>query len=146
MSETCIRVMIVDDDPAHAEAIQRYLEDSGMAARIQVASSLQEFRNATAIDPPDIALVDLNLPDGRAVEILSSPPESGPFPILIMTSYGNEQIAVEVLKSGALDYFVKTPAAFEDIPRTVARSMREWKLLQERKNIEEALREILDGT
>ena len=136
-----MRIMIVDDEPAHAEAIRRALENSGAAAGIQMAGTLREFRKAVADNPPDIALVDLNLPDGRALEVLSSPPESGPFPVLIMTSYGNEQTAVEALKSGALDYVVKSPAAFAEMPRTLARSLREWKLLQERKSAEEALRE-----
>ena len=56
-----------------------------------------------------------------------------------MTSYGNEQVAVEAIKSGALDYVVKSPEAFADMPHTVTRALHEWKLLQERKRAEEAL-------
>jgi hypothetical protein len=53
--------------------------------------------------------------------VLTSPPEAGPFPIIVMTSYGNEQLAVQAIKSGALDYVVKSPEAFADMPHTVAR-------------------------
>ena len=91
--------------------------------------------------PPDLALVDLNLPDGSAIEVLTLPPEAGPFPILVMTSYGTEQIAVKALKAGALDYVVKSPEAFTAMPRTVARARREWQLLQDRQQAQEALRE-----
>ena len=94
--------------------------------------------------PPDIALVDMNLPDGRAVDLLTFPPEDGTFPTLIMTSYGNEQTAVEAFKSGALDYMVKSPEAFAVIPVTVKSALREWSLLQERKRAEEELRRAND--
>jgi len=89
--------------------------------------------------PPNIAVMDLNLPDGRATEVLTYPPEAGPFPILVMTSYGNEQVAVEAIKAGALEYVVKSPEAFTDMPHTIAHALHEWNLLQERKRAEEAL-------
>ncbi len=135
------RILIVEDDPAHAEAILRSLERAGMAADVRVTDTLKTYREALAASAPDIVLLDLNLPDGRAVEALTSPPETGPFPILVMTSYGNERIAVEMMKAGAIDYVVKSAEAFADMPRTVERALREWKLLQNRKQAKESLRE-----
>ena len=88
-------------------------------------------------------MLDLNLPDGRAVEILSSPPEAGPFPIMVMTSYGNEQLAVEAIKAGALDYVVKSAEAFAMMPRTVERALREWKLLTERREAVAAQKRLI---
>ena len=113
--------------PAHAEAIRRALEAAATRIEVRVVSSLQEYRREVSDSPPDLALVDLNLPDGNAMEILTLPPEAGPFPILVMTSYGTEQIAVKALKAGALDYVVKSPEAFTAMPRTVARARREWQ-------------------
>ncbi|MFA6147757.1 MAG: response regulator [bacterium] len=131
----------MEDDPTHDEAIRRAFEGAGTPSRIRLARSLREFRSTVEACPPDIALLDLDLPDGSAIEALTSPPEAGPFPVLIMTSSGNEQAAVEVMKSGALDYVVKSPNAFADMPRRVAGALREWNLLLQRKRSEEALRE-----
>ncbi len=136
-----LRVLIAEDDPAHAVAIRRGLGQGDGAFEIRVAGTLQEFRRLAAADPPDIALLDLNLPDGRGVEVLTFPPEAGPFPVLILTSYGNEQTAVEAIKGGALDYLVKSPETFSGMGQTVERALREWRLLQEKKESEEALRE-----
>lgn len=141
MDAAGMRIMIVEDEAAHAEAIRRAFQASGTVAEIQVAGTLREYRLAVAAKPPNVALLDLNLPDGRAVEVLNSPPEAGLFPVLIMTSYGNEQVAVEAMKSGALDYVVKSPEAFAAIPRIVDRALREWNLLQERRQAEVALEE-----
>lgn len=140
-----MRIVILEDEAAHAEAIRRAFQKAGMDGDISVAGTLREYREIIANGAPDVALLDLNLPDGRAVEVLSSPPEDGPFPILIMTSFGNEQVAVEALKAGALDYVVKSPEAFEDMPRSVTRVLREWTLLQERKRAEEDLRSAKEG-
>jgi PAS domain S-box-containing protein len=134
-----IRVLIAEDDAAHASAIRRAFEAGGPETVIKVVGTLREFRQRSVEWLPNIAVMDLNLPDGRAVEVLTSPPEAGPFPVLMMTSYGNEQVAVEAIKSGALDYVVKSPEAFADMPHTVSRVLHEWKLLQERKRAEEAL-------
>lgn len=141
MDTNRIILMILEDESSHAEAIRRALAASGTDAEIQVAGTLREYRERVAALAPDIALVDLNLPDGRAMDILTSPPEEGPFPVLVMTSYGNEQTAVEAMKAGALDYMVKSPESFAAVPQILQRALREWKLLQERKQAEETLRE-----
>jgi CheY-like chemotaxis protein len=87
--------------------------------------------------------MDLNLPDGRAIEILTSPPETAPFPVVVITSYGNEKVAVEAMKAGALDYVVKSPEAFDIMSCTVERARREWDMLMERKRAEEARKHLI---
>jgi PAS domain S-box-containing protein len=139
MKTARIHVLIAEDDAAHANAIRRAFEADGTKTVIKVVGTLREFRQCSVELPPDIAVMDLNLPDGRAVDVLTSPPEAGPFPVLVMTSYGNEQVAAGAIKSGALDYVVKSPEAFAEMPHIVARALHEWKLLQERRRAEEAL-------
>ncbi|MEI6310356.1 MAG: ATP-binding protein, partial [bacterium] len=135
------KILIVDDEAAHAEAIRRALEGVGMDNEIRVAGTLAEYHTIMASWQPDIALLDLNLPDGKALEVLTSPLEAAPFPIIIMTSYGDERTAVEALKAGALDYLVKSSDAFMDMPHTVERALRDWKLQREKQQAEEALME-----
>jgi PAS domain S-box-containing protein len=135
------RILVVEDEPAHVAAISRVLTESPQAVEIQVAQSLQEYRSLIADNPPDLALVDLNLPDGTAMEVLAFPPEAAPFPILVMTSFGSEQIAVDAIKAGALDYVVKSTESIADLPHILNRARRQWHLLQERKWAQEALRE-----
>lgn len=144
MGESPVRILIVEDEAAHAEAIGRALETAPFQTEVQVVSSVADYWRQAGDKPPDIALVDLNLPDGNAMEILTLPPEAGAFPILVMTSYGNEQIAVQALKAGALDYIVKSPEAFHAMPQTVARARREWHLLREHRRAEESLRQARD--
>jgi signal transduction histidine kinase len=136
-----INVLIVEDDKAHAAAISRAFRTAAPAFATDLVGSLQEYRERVARQTPDVVIMDLNLPDGRAVEALTSPAEDGAFPILLMTSYGNEQVAVEAIKAGALDYIVKSPEAFNSMGITIERSMREWNLLREKKQVENQLKE-----
>jgi DNA-binding NtrC family response regulator len=138
MAAKSIKILLLEDDTAHAEAIMRELKDTGY--KIRVAGTLREYYESVAADPPDIALLDIFLPDGGAMEVLSSHQQTNPFPLLVMTSQGNEQHAVDAMKAGALDYIVKSPEAFADMPGIITHAIDHWKLLQERKWGEEELR------
>nr|WP_272977240.1 EAL domain-containing protein [Pelovirga terrestris] len=129
--------MIVEDDPAHAEMICPHLDESGRFT-INTVITLEECHRAIRLSPPDILLIDLNLPDGDAIELLSTTEMS--FPVLVMTSQGSEEKAVETLKAGAQDYLVKSADTFRQMPRIVEQSLREWRLKQEREDAIEALR------
>jgi len=138
-----LSLLLVEDEPAHAEAVRRSLAASDMNMEVRAVGTLREYRKAVAARPPDIALLDLVLPDGRALEALTCPPEDAPFPIVVMTSFGNEQTAVAAMKAGAIDYLVKSPETFAQISHTISRALRAWNGLQERRRAEERLNETL---
>ncbi|MBE0596367.1 MAG: EAL domain-containing protein [Desulfuromonadales bacterium] len=145
MGKGGIDVLIVEDEAAHAEAISRAFKAQSPGVKIQVVSTLQEYRWSVAANPPDIVLMDMNLPDGRATDVLNHHVgEDRAFPLLIMTAYGNEELAVEAMKNGAFDYIVKSSETFARMPKAVQSALREWNLRQKHQQIESALRESED--
>ena len=136
-----LQLVVVEDDTGHFCLIQRAFLATRLPVDIRRAGTLEEYRHLIAGYTPDLALMDLNLPDGRATDALTLPAESGPFPIVVMTSHGSESTAVEAMKSGALDYVVKSSETFADMPRIVNRALREWNLLRERSAATAALQE-----
>jgi DNA-binding NtrC family response regulator len=134
-------ILLVEDEPTHVAVMRHTIQSAKPNYTLKVAGSLKEYRNIIATSLPDIALIDIHLPDGKALEVLTSPPEAGLFPIVVITSSGDEKIAVKAKKAGALDYIVKSTEAFKEMPHTIERILREWKLIQERKQTEEALRD-----
>jgi hypothetical protein len=60
---------------------------------------------------------------------------------MLMTSHGNEQVAVEAMKAGAADYVVKTPESLARVPHRALSIVREWRFLSERRRMEIALKE-----
>ncbi len=134
MSQRKTRILIVEDEPAHAQVLQRNLLASDTVT-VELVISIAQYVEAISVLSPDIVLLDLNLPDGSAIELLNNVEIE--WPVLIMTAQGNEELAVAALKAGALDYIVKSPESFAAIPRIVERSLREWNILQERQQAEE---------
>jgi len=141
MSDVALYILVAEDEISHATAIRRRLEKDYPDARIEIVASLREYRECIAAARPTIAIMDLNLPDGRSLDLLTSSAGEVLFPVIMMTSYGNEQVAVDAIKAGALDYIVKSPEAFTSIAVSVERALREWKLLQEKQLVERQLKE-----
>jgi PAS domain S-box-containing protein len=88
-----------------------------------------------------LAIVDVDLPDGSGMELLSDSAGAVPFPLVMMTGFGDEKTAVDAIKAGALDYVVKSETTLADMPRMAQRALREWEHRQARQRAEEALRE-----
>lgn len=138
------KILIVEDEPAHAEAIRRYLMNAGDECNVIMASSLEEFNKIVAVVTPDLVIADINLPDGDAFSLLSSDMESHPWPVLVMTSFGDEEMAVKAIKSGAIDYIVKSPEAFSNITHVVKRNLREWRSIQKIRETEQRFRILFE--
>ncbi|HYP76638.1 MAG TPA: response regulator [Polyangiaceae bacterium] len=133
-------ILVVEDDPAHSEAVARVLSAHG-GFGLRFTASLADAQRAISESPPALILADLNLADGEAFELLSYRSGQSGLPVLVMTSHGDEQTAVRAMRAGALDYLVKSPEAFAGLPRAVERALREWRLVESRRAAEAALRE-----
>lgn len=153
MEQTGVRVLIVEDESGHAEAIRRAFTADRPADTLLVVGTLEACRETLAAGVPDIVITDIKLPDGKAFELLSSPAAQGSFPVIVMTSYGNEQIAVDAIKAGAIDYVVKSPDSLRAMPRTAERALRDWALMHAHNKVQEQLaaqreelKAVYDGT
>ncbi|MBN2171818.1 MAG: PAS domain S-box protein [Candidatus Krumholzibacteriota bacterium] len=140
MDEREIRILVVEDEAAHVALLRRAFERHPGRTRLDVASSLRAARQHIAEAPPDLVLADLRLPDGRGLELLLAGGGAAAWPLILMTGYGDEQVAVAALKAGALDYVVKSAESLAAMPRLAARVLREWGHLQQRRRAEAALR------
>ncbi len=137
-----IRILLVEDDEGHARLIRRGFDRASSETQFHVttACDLEEARGHLAEFLPDLVIADWVLPDGQGVELLSAGDEvdkTRPFPVVIMTSHGDEHMAVEAIKAGALDYVVKSTATLTDMPRVVERALREWGHIADRRRAEE---------
>lgn len=139
MDERALHILVVEDEQAHAELMRRAFAPQADRFRLTVAGSLGEARAHLAEGPlPDLVIADVLLPDGRGTELLITQDAPLPFPLVVMTSYGNEQVAVEAIKAGALDYVVKTVSTLDDMPRVAEHALREWEHIVERARAEKA--------
>lgn len=136
-----MHILLVEDDEGHAKLITRAFNACREDFRVDVVGTLKEAKQYLTTALPNLVISDIILPDGKGTELLNLDKEGSRFPMVVMTSYGDEQIAVDVMKSGALDYIVKLDSSLQEMPDTARRVIREWEHVSERKRAEMALKE-----
>jgi PAS domain S-box-containing protein len=136
-----INILLIEDEDPHAELIQRAFEDQSPRFLLNRVKSLTDARAQLLKQEPALIIADWRLPDGESMELLPDHHDPLSTPIILMTSYGNERIAVEALKSGALDYVVKSPESMLDMPHLAERAIEQWAVRAERAKIQKALLE-----
>jgi putative nucleotidyltransferase with HDIG domain len=138
-----LNILIVDDDEAHIELIQRAFDAHRAKFNLSIRSNLAASRYYLHNNIPDILLCDWLLPDGKGIELLPADRDNSLFPMVLMTSHGNEELAVGALKAGAMDYIVKSPENFANMPDFVVRTLREWEHILARRKAETKLQQVL---
>jgi PAS domain S-box-containing protein len=115
------------------------LNDASCAYELLAAASVKEGLEFCRTRSIDAILLDYALPDGdglKFIEMLSAQSPASIPPVVMMTGYGNESIAVQAMKLGAADYLVKrdfTPKLLRSTMRSVIENARLRLQLQQRE-------------
>jgi len=116
-----VRVLVVDDHPIWRDGTARYLEEAGFTVAGTAGSGAQALRIAAAVRP-DVVLLDLNLPDLPAAEVirglLAAVP---PARVLMLSASGERQDVLDAVTAGALGYLLKS-AAIDELVAAVGTS------------------------
>jgi signal transduction histidine kinase len=125
------RIMLVEDDPNFADWASLAFKKSGIDNIIEIMPRGEEAIKILKADQNryDVLIVDYKLPGLDGIEFIRILKEEGiDLPIVMLTGQGSEQIAVEALKLGAVDYLVKDPSTFRVLPAVVEKAYRQKQL------------------
>src|SRR5213593_3088108 len=131
--------LLVDDDVSFQAALAELVRAEGFS--VETAASLGEARAFLGEHTPDLALVDLKLPDGSGLELLREIDSSVATEIVLITGHATVDSAVEALRRGASDYLTKPV----DIPRlksVLANVVRRRELREEIESLRGTLRSL----
>lgn len=134
-ADTCV-ILIVEDDDSHVELIKDAFDEKGNTYEILTAPDLKTAREILGRQVPDLVIADIRLPDGEGTDLLVPLETPSRFPVIIMTGFGDERLAVDAMKAGALDYIVKSSEVFMDMPHIAQRAIREWRILEAHQSAE----------
>lgn len=119
-------ILIVEDEETLLATLRLQLGRSGHTCR--PAASAAEAMTLLDESEPQIALIDVRLPDMDGLELIRRIRQSGrDFPIIVMTAYGSVQSAVAAMKAGATDYLQK-PVAIDELEVVIDRALRNRRL------------------
>lgn len=115
------RLLLVDDDEVFREVLREALARRGF--EVEVAADLATAVTLLKRFDPELAIVDLKLPDGSGLELVARLGALDPAPrILVLTGYASIATAVEAVKLGALNYLPK-PATPSEILAALAQDL-----------------------
>lgn len=112
--------LVVDDHPLLRESIVTRLKDMG-ASRVAEAASIEEARKqATALGPCDLCVIDLGLPDGNGLDLLAELREAGWGRLVVLSAADDPYSVRAAFVAGAQGYLLKSAS-----PSVVADGVRQ---------------------
>jgi PAS domain S-box-containing protein len=142
MSDSSIKVLCVEDDELDRMIIKRAVKSSGMNIDLTFAEDIDSGKSKTADTEYDCIFLDYNLPGGSGLELLKYiRKNNNTSPVIIVTSQGDEKIAVEAMKNGASDYIPKNLLSAEGLAQSLRFVLKMRETEREKLRIE---RELLD--
>lgn len=105
MPETHRSVLLIEDEVQMQRFLRTSLQAHGFST--QLAGTIREALILMTTTPPDIALLDLGLPDGHGVAFIQQVRGWSNIPIIVLSAQGTEADKVQALDAGADDYLTK---------------------------------------
>jgi signal transduction histidine kinase len=134
-----IDILLLEDDPADAELIERALRHWGAGFTVEHVDSKRDFVHRIEQRVPDLILADFSLPTINGYTALSIAQKKCPeVPFIFVSGSLGEETAIETLKKGATDYVLKHRLA--RLVPSVQRALREAKERTGRRRAQQQLR------
>jgi len=132
MTEARATILVIEDEPE----IRRFLRSSLGAEGYKVVESATARRGSidAATHKPDLAIVDLGLPDFDGVAVIRRIREWSPMPILVLSARAQERAKIDALDAGADDYVTK-PFGIGELLARVRVALRHAVRIGSGKNI-----------
>jgi PAS domain S-box-containing protein len=140
MGSDTLKILIIDDDPLDRTVLRQSLyAAAGWDIAVHEAASGSEGIERCAALLPDCILLDYRLPDRNGLEVVRAlNGKREECAIVMLTAIGNERVAVEAMKAGALDYASKdsaTPEALQQIVRSAIQKFRMQRQINEQRAV-----------
>ena len=126
-------ILIVDDEESILTSLSSILQDEGH--EVTVAKNGIEALRVYTMDPPDLMLLDIWMPEMDGMETLRRVRELVPTAqVMMMSGHGSIETAVKAIKLGAYDYIEK-PLSLENVTLRVKHALDQYRLEQENRTL-----------
>jgi signal transduction histidine kinase len=123
--EEKLQILVVDDDDVDRMAVRRSLKASGIDAEVTEAGDATGALDCMHRSRYDCALFDFRMPGSDGLELLRRMRADGiSTPVIMLTGFGDEQTAVELMKAGASDYLPKNTLTPERLSQSLRAVLR----------------------
>jgi DNA-binding NtrC family response regulator len=118
MTEQLLNVLIVDDEPTYRIVLTQTLKGCGHTT--EACETGDDAISLLQKNKYDVVLLDYKMPGTSGINVLQwMYGMKMDIPVILITGYGSEEIALEAWKWGAKDYFVKGKSDMSQLPDLV---------------------------
>jgi len=141
MAKEKLKVLIVEDNPNDAFIVKKRLQkDSAFDYEITHALSGEEALSILEKEACNIVLLDYNLPKKGGLEILEEIKQKNiEVPVVMVTGQGDEIVAAQLIKEGALDYLPKRENYEDAVPFMIRKTIAEFRSKAERERLQKEI-------
>jgi diguanylate cyclase (GGDEF)-like protein len=137
------KLLLIEDDPDAAELLLETIADHFGADCCTHVDHVQAALEQD-LSQFDLALSDVNLPDGSGLELLPEMlAQREDLPVVMVTSESGLDIAMEAIRRGAYDYIVKAGDYLFTIPLIVEKNLEVWRTKQDNTRLQQELEQTL---
>jgi Flp pilus assembly CpaE family ATPase len=125
MPQPIFNILLIEDNPGDAALVKETLADADDAVfRVHWADALLPGLDRLARGDIDLVLLDVSLPDSHGLDGLNTIRIHAPdLPVVLLTGWGNESLALRAVQGGAQDYLVKGTLQGPALARTLQRAI-----------------------
>lgn len=134
-----IRILIIDDEEGHAEAVSETLERIGY--QCEIATSGDEGAKRIEEEEFHLILTDLRMNDQNGMDILRKAKQELPDAVVVMiTGHSNVKSAVEAMQAGAASYLTK-PVGRDELRAVIDKAAKQFQLTKQNRELKQQLDE-----
>jgi PAS domain S-box-containing protein len=135
-------ILLVEDNDDHAILAQVALSSSDRMFEVERAISAEECLDMLGARNYDAIVMDYSLPKRSGLEVLQDIEKlSYDIPVVMITSHGDERIAVESIKLGAYDYVIKSDDYLTKLPLVLQKAIEAHEMARERAELQSKIEE-----
>jgi DNA-binding NtrC family response regulator len=128
---------VVDDERSISDALGMILSQLGH--HVDSAKSIQEATELLKGSPYDLIFMDLRLPDGSGIDLLSHVKSDTPYTeVVVMTAHGSLDITIEAIKRGAF-YYLEKPFTPHQVTTLIDRALQFEAIKRENRSLKNAI-------
>ncbi len=136
MSKPSMHILIVEENVDQLKLSIDALKKNDPTVEINSAENGTAALAMLGTLPFDLLILGFKLPGMTGLEVLQQMKEMElKVPVMMVTRYGDETVAVAAMKAGALDYIVKTEHYFEDLVLAVDKTIEESQASRDREEV-----------
>ena len=123
-----IKILVCDDDLQDRKLIRAYMRQITDREIVMLeAGKTSEIQMALDKGRVDLVLMDIQMPEKSGLEWLKEISEKQLAPVVMLTGYGSEDIAVQALQQGAIGYLPKSGLSMAKLANTIDMALNKWR-------------------